>query len=163
MTDVFSSQKRSEIMGRVRGCDNKLTEFALRDLFRRSGITGWRRRARVFGKPDFVFPRQRIALFVDGCFWHACPQHGSHPATNKSFWRRKLSRNQDRDRVVNRSLKQRGWRVVRIWQHELKSEAALLRRIRRVLRAPLSTAQHTGVAGPAEGWRRTADSSDHLQ
>lgn len=139
MTDVFSTHKRAEIMSRVRGRDNKLTELALRDLFRRSGITGWRRRARVFGKPDFVFPRQRIAIFVDGCFWHGCPRHGSRPATNESFWRQKLARNQNRDRLVNKNLKQNGWKVVRIWQHELKGVAALLQRVRRVLRSNRGT------------------------
>jgi DNA mismatch endonuclease (patch repair protein) len=119
MVDLYSPAKRSEIMSRVRGKGNKATELALVSVLRRNRITGWRRNARLFGSPDFVFPKDHIALFVDGCFWHSCPIHASQPRTNAEFWSEKLSKNRLRDGMVNRTLKKSGWRVIRIWQHEL--------------------------------------------
>lgn len=79
-------------MSRVRSRGNAATEGRLIRLFRRYGITGWRRGYRLFGTPDFVFPKLRLALFVDGCFWHCCPQHSTHPAGNATFWAAKLAR-----------------------------------------------------------------------
>ena len=77
MPDVFTKAKRSEVMSRIRGRGNKDTELALAKLLRRHRITGWRRNQPVFGKPDFVFPKLKLAVFVDGCFWHGCPKHAS--------------------------------------------------------------------------------------
>ncbi|HLH07526.1 MAG TPA: very short patch repair endonuclease [Terriglobales bacterium] len=135
MADVFSREKRSEIMSRVRGRDNKATEFAMVAVLRHNRITGWRRHPRLFGKPDFIFSKQRVAVFVDGCFWHGCPKHSSRPATNQAFWKQKLARNKNRDKVVARTLKREGWRVLRIWQHEFAKgrEQALVQRIQRAL------------------------------
>lgn len=132
MADIFSNRKRSDIMSRVRGRGNKATEVAMLALLRRHHITGWRRHTRVFGNPDFVFRKHRLAVFVDGCFWHGCPKHGTQPASNVSFWRAKLTRNRARDRLVGRWLKRLGWNVLRIWQHELtrKNEQRLVGRIR---------------------------------
>ncbi len=133
--DIFSPEKRSEVMSRVRGKGNKATELRLVEMLRAHKITGWRRHAKVFGAPDFVFPKLRLAVFVDGCFWHGCPEHGSVPATNRDFWRSKISRNRERDREVTRELKRRGWRVLRLWEHELRKsrEVAALRRLRLAL------------------------------
>lgn len=138
--DQFSVEKRSEIMSGVRGHGNKLTELALASILRENHITGWRRKMNLFGKPDFVFRRQHLAVFVDGCFWHGCPHHGSCPSTNRLFWEQKLKRNRDRDKLVNLTLMRSGWRVLRIWQHELslKNRAALLDRIRQGLNGPAS-------------------------
>lgn len=123
-------------MSRIRGNGNKATELALAKLFRRHGITGWRRRQSVFGKPDFVFPKSRLAVFVDGCFWHGCPKHGTRPKQNRKFWDTKIARNRARDRRVNRELRKLGWRVVRIWEHDLaKHGDKCLRRIKAVLSA----------------------------
>jgi DNA mismatch endonuclease, patch repair protein len=135
MTDVFSRQKRSLIMSRVRSAGNLATEFAFLTLLKRHRITGWRRRSRVFGKPDFVFPSKQLAVFIDGCFWHGCPKHGSQPMANKAFWRAKLARNRTRDHLVERTLKKQGWRVLRVWQHELtgKNEARLTSRVQQAL------------------------------
>lgn len=104
-------------------------------LFRAHRITGWRRRQSVFGKPDFVFPRLRLAVFVDGCFWHSCPKHLRLPVNNRAFWKKKLSANRVRDVLVGRTLRQRGWRVLRIWEHELsrKNERQCALRILRWL------------------------------
>lgn len=86
-------------------------------------------------QPDFVFPKLRLAVFVDGCFWHGCPQHATKPRTNAAFWRKKFAANRARDVLVTRTLRRNGWRVLRIWEHELarKHEARLVARIRRAL------------------------------
>ena len=135
MPDVFTKAKRSEVMSRICGRGNKDTELALAKLLRRHGIKGWRRYQPVFGKPDFVFPKLKLAIFVDGCFWHGCPKHATKPANNRAFWRRKLSSNKKRDQVVNQTLRKAGWRVLRIWEHELtrKNETRLVQRIKRAL------------------------------
>jgi DNA mismatch endonuclease, patch repair protein len=131
MPDVFTQAKRSEVMSRIRGHGNKDTELALIRLFRLNGITGWRRRYPLFGKPDFVFPKLKLAIFVDGCFWHCCPKHSNLPVNNRRFWERKLEGNRRRDRLVSRRLRSAGWRVVRVWEHELsrKNQVRLLGRI----------------------------------
>src|SRR6516162_2740592 len=113
MTDVFTRRKRSEIMSRVKGRGNLVTELRLIQIFREYGFVGWRRDAWVLGRPDFVFPAARVAVFVDGCFWHGCPRHGSVPLTNGRFWKRKLARNKERDRLVNKTLKTMGWTSMR--------------------------------------------------
>ncbi|MGD0350138.1 MAG: very short patch repair endonuclease [Verrucomicrobiota bacterium] len=135
MADVFSKRKRSQIMSHVRGRGNERTEFRLLSVLRRHHITGWRRHQRVFGKPDFVFWKQRLAVFVDGCFWHCCPRHSTKPASNRLFWRQKLARNKARDRLVNRTLRKTGWTLLRVWQHELtrKNESRVALRIRKHL------------------------------
>src|SRR5580704_9979137 len=137
MADVFSATKRSEIMSRVHGRGNKATELALVALLRRHKIAGWRRHVRLFGSPDFVFSKRRLVVFVDGCFWHGCAKHATYPMSNEKFWISKLARNQARDRLVMRTLRKRGWRVLRIWQHELsaKNEQRLLRRLRHAISA----------------------------
>src|SRR5262245_58590653 len=115
MADVFDKAKRSEVMSHIRGGGNHSTEIAFATLLRRRGITGWRRRQRLTGKPDFAFLSARLAVFVDGCFWHGCPRHCKMPATNAEFWRTKLAANKKRDRSVSQLLRKRGWLVIRIW------------------------------------------------
>ena len=135
MSDVFIKRKRSEVMSRIRSRGNRDTELALAQLFCRNKITGWRRHQPVFGKPDFIFPKLKLAIFVDGCFWHGCPKHATKPKNNRAFWQRKLSTNKKRDRVVTQTLRKPGWQVLRIWEHELtrKNETRLLARIQRAL------------------------------
>ncbi|GDX12105.1 hypothetical protein LBMAG57_38770 [Verrucomicrobiota bacterium] len=96
---------RSQIMARVRGRGNKSTEENLARLFRKAGITGWRRHLCLLGTPDFAFPKLRLAVFVDGCFWHGCPKHATKPKNNADFWRKKLAANKARDRLVTRTLR----------------------------------------------------------
>lgn len=148
MSDVFNKAKRSEVMSHIRSCGNKATELALAKLFRRHKITGWRRHLEIrkaeSGKrkfkvrPDFVFPKLKLAVFVDGCFWHGCPKHGTQPKGNAAFWKKKFTRNVARDRLVTRALRRAGWRVLRIWEHTLRwatmkpqNEVRLLRRMGR--------------------------------
>jgi DNA mismatch endonuclease (patch repair protein) len=134
--DKVSPLVRSQMMSRIRGRENKETELALAKLFRSYRISGWRRNHAIFGKPDFIFPKFRVVVFVDGCFWHGCPTHGTKPKSNRSYWLNKLSSNIKRDRLVTRTLRKSGWRVIRIWQHELsiKGRARLLHRLRQELR-----------------------------
>jgi len=135
MADVFTPQRRSAIMGLVRSTGNASTEQRLVRLLYAYRITGWRRAVRLLGSPDFVWRRQRLALFVDGCFWHGCPRHGHTPRSRLRYWTAKLARNKSRDQLVRRRLRKSGWRVLRIWEHELtrKNEARLVRRILRAL------------------------------
>lgn len=119
MPDVFTKAKRSAVMARIRSTENRDTELRLVKIFREHNITGWRRKYPLFGKPDFVFPQKKLVVFVDGCFWHGCPKHGRRPTSNTSYWDSKIARNQTRDRVVNLTLRHQGWRILRIWEHEL--------------------------------------------
>jgi DNA mismatch endonuclease (patch repair protein) len=135
MTDVFTRTKRSEVMSRIRGRGNLSTEMRMIALMREHGIKGWRRNRRLPGRPDFVFPAEKIAVFVDGCFWHGCPVHYREPASSSGFWRTKVSTNRRRDRRVNRKLRANGWRVIRVWEHDLtrKSSGGMIARFRRFL------------------------------
>jgi DNA mismatch endonuclease, patch repair protein len=141
MPDVFTKSKRSQVMSQIRSHGNKDTELALIKLFREHGITGWRRHQAVFGKPDFVFRKPRVAVFVDGCFWHGCPKHCNSPANNAVFWRKKLDGNGARDRRVNRALRRSGWRVLRIWEHDLPRRGEFC--VRRIQAALNSAARDT--------------------
>jgi len=104
---------------------------------RAHGITGWRRKARVFGKPDFVFRSERVAVFVDGCFWHRHPgcRFAATPKSRPEFWLPKFERNVARDRLVTRTLRSAGWRVVRVWECALapKRWPMVVRRIEHAL------------------------------
>lgn len=152
MSDVFTKQKRSEVMSRIRGGGNVSTEKRLITLMREHGIKGWRRKWPLPGKPDFAFPKQKVAVFVDGCFWHRCPKCYQKPATNADFWEAKISRNVQRDMEVNRALRKRGWKVVRIWEHSLKERPKtrrhahpalrVLERTLRVVDRPAAKAPH---------------------
>ncbi len=134
MSDVFTKKKRSQVMSQIRSHGNKDTELALAKLFRRHKIAGWRRHQKIFGKPDFAFPQIKLAVFVDGCFWHGCPRHATKPRSNRAFWKNKFARNMARDRLVNRTLRKFGWKVIRIWECRLKKNPLnCLRRIQRVL------------------------------
>jgi DNA mismatch endonuclease (patch repair protein) len=95
----------------------------------------------MYGRPDFIFPAARLAIFVDGCFWHGCPIHGALPRTNRAFWRDKLARNKARDQQVNRALRRLGWKTMRLWQHELRSSSAVARRVIKLLSSSAPLAQ----------------------
>ena len=124
MADVFTKAKRSAVMSLIRSRGNRATELRLIALMREHGITGWRRNASVFGKPDFVFRAAKLAVFVDGCFWHGCPRHATMPANNRAFWKAKLARNAQRDRAVSCALRASGWTVLRIWECALARSRA---------------------------------------
>ena len=133
MPDVFTKEKRSEVMSRIKGKGNKDTELVMIQILRSNHISGWRRNQAVFGKPDFVFPKQKIALFVDGCFWHGCPKHSNMPQNNREFWQKKLQGNKERDKRVTRELRKLGWVVVRVWEHELKIPQKVAAKLKKFL------------------------------
>ncbi len=110
-------------------------EMALRSALHRLGLRYWVHRAPLPGirrQADIVFPRQRLAIFVDGCFWHGCPLHGTEAKANAAFWQQKITRNRERDRETDRSFEGAGWLVVRVWEHEDPVRAA--HRIERIVR-----------------------------
>ena len=134
MHDVFSKQKRSEVMSLIRSRGNKATELRLIQIFREYGITGWRRNQPLLGKPDFTFRRERVVVFVDGCFWHGCPKCYKRPKSNQEFWDEKIANNRKRDRKVSRELRRDGWKVIRVWQHRLVNAERVASRVTSALK-----------------------------
>lgn len=135
MADVFEKSKRSEIMKKVKSRNNKSTELRLIELFGKNHIIGWKRNYPVKGHPDFVFLPKRVAVFVDGCFWHGHDCRNTRPSDNQEYWQKKRERNIKHDIEITRMFEKRGWHVVRIWECELKpqSEDVLLRKIKTIL------------------------------
>ena len=124
MADVFSKEDRSGIMRKVKSSGNQSTEMKLIQYFDAHHITGWRRHYNVKGHPDFVFMPLRIAIFVDGCFWHGHDCRNTLPADNAEYWEKKRQRNIDHDRAVTAMFEKRGWTVIRIWECELRKKNA---------------------------------------
>jgi DNA mismatch endonuclease (patch repair protein) len=115
------SPLRSRLMARIRSKGNKSTELLLRLALVRKGLSGWKMHLRnIPGCPDFYFRRERVAIFVDGCFWHGCKRCGHIPKTRQLFWRTKFKRNRLRARAVKRALSLAGITVVRFWEHEIQ-------------------------------------------
>jgi DNA mismatch endonuclease (patch repair protein) len=131
--DQFSKVERSAIMRQVKSSGNKSTEERLISALRKNKIAGWRRNYRLSGKPDLVFPQNRLVIFLDGCFWHGCPKCYRRPATNREYWDAKVDRNKRRDRAVSSDLRSKGWKVLRIWECDLKTLPKVLNRIKRNL------------------------------
>jgi DNA mismatch endonuclease (patch repair protein) len=114
---------RSRAMAAVKGKGNKTTERRLRLAMVRAGIRGWTLHySDIPGRPDFFFRGARIAVFVDGCFWHGCQTCGHIPKKNNAFWLKKIERNRDRDRDVTRTLLSQGISVMRFWEHSLQED-----------------------------------------
>ncbi|MBI4685796.1 MAG: very short patch repair endonuclease [Nitrospirae bacterium] len=113
--------QRSRIMASVKSRDAKSTELKFISLLKEKGITGWRRNYPLTGKPDIVFSRFKIAVFIDGCFWHGCPHHCRMPSSNVNYWNNKIEKNKIRDKKITKALKMKGWQVIRIWEHEIKT------------------------------------------
>jgi DNA mismatch endonuclease, patch repair protein len=122
MTDFLTKEKRSKVMSAIRAKGNKTTELALMGIFRKNKITGWRRNKKLSGSPDFVFLKQRLAVFVDGCFWHGHKCLKPRDSLKTGFWKDKIERNKERDNSVNQALKKNGWKVVRVWECEIEKK-----------------------------------------
>ena len=120
MADVYDKGTRSSVMRKVRSKGNKSTELRLISLFHETGIKGWRRGYPVKGHPDFVFKANRVAVFVDGCFWHGHDCRNTQPRENKDYWVKKRERNRMHDQEITAIFENRGWTVIRIWECELK-------------------------------------------
>jgi DNA mismatch endonuclease, patch repair protein len=132
-------------MRAIKGKANATTELALATLFRRDGISGWRRHLPLPGRPDFAFPKLKVAVFVDGCFWHACPRCYLQPSRNTEFWKEKAASNQRRDRRVAMRLRRLGWAVARIWEHELARAATTPKRLKGMLKRGASKPREAPV------------------
>lgn len=122
MADVFDKETRSAVMRKVRSKGNKSTELKLIEIFRENGVAGWRRNYPVKGHPDFVFPKKKVAVFVDGCFWHGHDCRNTCPQENEEYWAKKRKRNIKHDQEVTAIFESRNWTVVRIWECELKTK-----------------------------------------
>jgi len=117
-TDVLTKEQRSKCMSNIKGKDTSI-EVALRSQLWCRGLR-FRKHYKIIGRPDIVFVSARVAVFIDGCFWHRCPAHFIQPKNNDVFWLNKISRNVARDELVNAELKTMGWNVLRFWEHELE-------------------------------------------
>lgn len=144
MTDPLTPEERSARMSRVTSKGNKSTELVVARALRKHGIKGWRRHLQLLpGRPDFYFPAQRLALFVDGCFWHGCPTCARRtPRTRAEFWLTKIEGNRRRDSRVRRQLRAAGVSTMRIWEHELRTDAWIHRLARRLDRTQVK--EYTG-------------------
>lgn len=119
MVDIFTKEQRSYYMSRVRSKNTK-PELLLRKLLFSKGIKGYRVNANLPGKPDIVFTKYKLTIFIDGCFWHKCPNCFSPPQTNKEFWMKKIDGNVERDKKINKILSESGYTVIRFWEHEIE-------------------------------------------
>ncbi|ABC32373.1 DNA G:T-mismatch repair endonuclease [Hahella chejuensis KCTC 2396] len=119
-TDVLTPEQRKLCMSKIRGKNTK-PELLLRKALWSIGLR-YRLQGKITGRPDLIFSGPKVAVFVDGCFWHGCPEHYRTPQNNQAFWKEKLRRNMCRDKAVNRILVDNGWLVVRLWEHEVKSD-----------------------------------------
>ncbi|HWZ99582.1 MAG TPA: very short patch repair endonuclease [Candidatus Dormibacteraeota bacterium] len=136
MADWLTREQRSRNMASIRSKGNSTTERAFVSILREAGISGWRRHLNLPGKPDFVFRSKRLAIFLDGCFWHGCPRCYRLPQDNRAYWKKKVMGNRRRDRRRSRELRSAGWRVLRFWEHTLKSSrgrSQILTRVRAIL------------------------------
>ena len=129
---------RSRIMACVKSKGNKSTELKFIAILKSQSISGWRRNYSLFGKPDFVFIKNKIAVFIDGCFWHKCPKHCRLPSTNVQYWVDKIDGNSWRDKHVTLVLRKKGWIVIRFWEHDLKGGRSLSRKVALLKKAIIS-------------------------
>ncbi|MGM7700530.1 very short patch repair endonuclease [Pseudalkalibacillus sp. Hm43] len=119
MSDVMTKEQRKKTMSKIRS-RSKLEDKVSKALWAR----GYRFRKNVKslrGTPDIVIKKYKIVIFIDSCFWHVCPEHGNFPESNTQFWRNKLQQNKKRDEIVTTYYKQKGWFIMRVWEHELNN------------------------------------------
>ncbi|WP_164669397.1 very short patch repair endonuclease [Virgibacillus doumboii] len=120
MADKISKEARSRNMSAVKSV-SKLEEKVSKELWRKN-IRYRRNEKTLFGKPDFSIKKYKIVVFIDSCFWHHCPFHGKIPKNNSDFWKRKLYRNVERDKEVTDYYLNRGWNILRVWEHEFNRD-----------------------------------------
>lgn len=131
-SDVHTPEQRSYNMSQIQSQDTD-PELKLRKALWHMGYR-YRVHTDLPGTPDIVFRGPEVAVFVDGCFWHGCPEHQNIPETNREFWEKKFQRNEERDKEVNRRLTDAGWRVVRVWEHEVNQDLEeTARRVARIV------------------------------
>ena len=118
--DKLNKEQRGKLMASVRGSNTGI-ERKLRSSLWSAGIKGYRVNFKMRGTPDIYFPKSRLAIFVDGCFWHKCPKCYTKPKTNVAYWEKKVEENVKRDREVSSYLRKGGYKVIRIWEHEIRN------------------------------------------
>jgi DNA mismatch endonuclease (patch repair protein) len=121
VTDHLSPEIRRKIMRAIRSRNTKMEDIVCSKLWHR-GLRFRRNVRDLIGKPDIAIKKYKVVVFLDSCFWHSCTQHGRVPETNQEYWRKKLERNQARDKEVNEYYASKGWHVLRVWEHDLKSD-----------------------------------------
>jgi DNA mismatch endonuclease, patch repair protein len=144
--DRVSREVRSKIMAAVRTFGGT-TERKMEALLRNQGISGFRKQFPVAGKPDFAWPKSKVALFVDGCFWHGCPRCDRPSKSNTTFWNTKIALNRRRDARVARKLRNDGWSVLRVWEcriTERRTVSRIMRAVSRGSRVTVSGARGFG-------------------
>jgi len=119
VADKVSTEVRSQIMSRIRSTKTK-PELMLKKALKGSYL---RYQPKLFGKPDFACKKKKIAVFIDGCFWHKCPKCYRPPKSNKKYWRPKLEKNVERDKKITSDLETDGWTVIRFWEHEIINDS----------------------------------------
>ncbi|MEI7724472.1 MAG: very short patch repair endonuclease [Bacteroidota bacterium] len=128
--EITKGNLRSKIMRAIKSRGNLSTEIKVISYFKRYKICGWRRNYKLFGNPDFVFPRLKIVLFIDGCFWHGHNCRNLIPKTNIQYWNNKIERTKTRDNLVSNKLTEQGWKVIRFWECELKQESTFIPKLK---------------------------------
>lgn len=158
MPDTFTPEKRSEIMRAVKGKDTTL-ETRVRSALWRLGLRFRKNVASLPGKPDIAFTRKKVVVFIDSCFWHGCPRHLRRPQSNQDYWEAKIDGNRQRDAQIDAAYSEMSWRVIRIWEHELKEDFhhCLARIVDLVDPGP--AADRAASAQPTPGGRRQAGSN----
>ena len=162
MTDIVDTKCRSEMMARIRGRDTA-PELAVRRIAHRMGLRFRLHRKNLPGRPDLVFPKHRLAVFVHGCFWHrheGC-RYASTPKSRAAFWAEKFAANVERDARQETALKTLGWRVLVIWQCETKDEAAVERKLADLIRCDRTTSERRStLSATTVNYRSTAQGTE---
>lgn len=148
MADNLTPVDRHKAMRAVKGKGTSL-EMRLFSMLAGMHLKGWRKNVLgLAGKPDVVFEKERLTIFIDGCFWHGCPQcHKKLPQTNREYWSRKINRNIALAKSTNRQLRKEGWFVIRIWEHEIRSPIRMEKiklKIKQALNKESKTDERTG-------------------
>lgn len=150
MTDTVNRETRSKIMARVHSRGTKLENALLNTLIQRGWDFFEEQAQDILGHPDFVYRACKVAIFVDSCFWHGCSQHLRMPSSNVDYWTKKIARNKKRDARVRTQLREEGWHVVSIWEHELPNTPSLKGKLTRV-------GKYIGVNTPTEFGKKEAN------
>ncbi len=118
--DTHTPMQRKYNMSRIKS-SNTLIELKFRKYIWKNGLRGYRLKSKILGKPDIYFPKQKLAIFIDGCFWHKCPIDFIRPISKNDYWDKKIANNISRDRKITKKLKREGVKVIRFWEHEIEN------------------------------------------
>lgn len=152
---------RSEIMSRIKSSGNKSTEMRFRAALARAGVTGYTVQPKIEGRPDLAFLDEKVAVFLDGCFWHGCEDHYKPSRTNWRMWREKIRRNKERGQESLLKFVSQGWKVFRVWEHDIADAETLKGIILRVARAADTPTELQFGRPVCRGWAPYADTKDH--